>query len=416
MKLNSPRFVLLFAAIVYAAFIFIRLSVHNWDATYFVTAGDVYTDPVSAPKGLYIMRGATGHDGQFYYRFALDPITDRITDYGITLDLPAYRQQRILYPVLVNLLSLGHVSAVPFWMLAINYIGICAIAWVGSKYTQTLGLHAMWGLAFACYPGFVLTLARDFTEILGASLLITTLWLLRTNRAKSGIVFGTLAVLARETTMLASAAVTGVAILAALPPRFLPTALRNVIPRLLPRNLEDTRDRAATGPLYSRAHLLFAIPVFAGVAWQIYLRCNWGHFASADTGTMSLPFVSFFTSLYDKTSFATGQQIAGFLQMLLVAAFAIAAAFALRSSTAAPHEKLAWLLYAALTCIVSGNVWSEDWSFLRNLWELYVFGAIILMTSTSRAKVPFFVCWGCLWLFELILRTDLHKALLDGTP
>lgn len=411
MKLNSPRFVLLFAAIVYAVFILIRLSVHDWDVTYFVTAGDVYTDPVNAPNGLHILRGATGHDGQFYYRFALDPFTNRVTDYGITLDLPAYRHQRILYPVLVNLLSLGHVSAVPFWMLAINYIGICAIAWFGSKYAQTLGLHAAWGLAFACYPGFVLTLARDFTEILGASLLITTLWLLRTNRTKTGIIFGTLAVLARETTMLASAAVTGVAILSLLPPRLLPTPIRNVIPRLLPRNLEDARNRVPTSQPYFSIHLLYAIPVTAGIAWQLYLRYNWGHFASADTGTMSLPFVSFFTSLYDKTSFATGQQIAGFVQMLLVAAFTIAAAFALRSSTAAPHEKLAWLLYFALTCIVSGNVWSEDWSFLRNLWELYVFGAVILVTSTSRAKVPLFTCWGALWVFEFVLRMDLHKAL-----
>ncbi|MCC6795887.1 MAG: hypothetical protein IT366_12285 [Candidatus Hydrogenedentes bacterium] len=413
MKLNSPKFVLLFAAIAYALFILIRLSVHDWDVTYFVTAGDVYTNPVNAPKGLHVMRGATGHDGQFYYRFALDPFTNRVSDYGITLDLPAYRHQRILYPVLVNLLSLGHVSAVPFWMLAINYIGICTIAWFGSKYAQTLGLHAMWGLAFACYPGFVLTLARDFTEILGASLLIATLWLLRSNRAKTGVVFGTLAVLARETTMLASAAVTGVAVCFVL--------LRRYIPLNPPSKgdlIQTNQDPGAVleSPFeggfrgMSRVHLLFAIPVIAGVGWQLYLRYNWGHFASADTGTISLPFVSFFSSLYDKTSFATGQQIAGFVQMLLVAAFAIAAAFALRSSTAAPHEKLAWLLYAALTCIVSGNVWSEDWSFLRNLWELYVFGAIILMTSTSRAKTPLFACWGVLWVFEFVLRTDLHKA------
>ena len=90
---------------------------------------------------------------------------------------------------------------------------------------------------------------------------------------------------------------------------------------------------------------------------------------------------------------------------------AIAAAFALRTSTAAPHEKLAWMLYAALTCIVSGNVWSEDWSFLRNLWELYVFGAVILMTSKSRAKIPLFSCWAALWVFEYLLRMDFHKAL-----
>lgn len=380
-RVDSPHVVLLFAVIAYGTFILVRLAVHAWDVSYFVTAGDAFTNPVDAPKGLTVLRGARGHDGQFYYRLALDPFTNHVTDYGITLDLPAYRQQRILYPVLANVLSFGNIDAVPVWMLAINYAGICAIAWVGANYARALGLHAASGLVFACYPGFVLTLARDFTEILAAALLLTTLWLARANRTGASAVFASLAVLARETTVLTAASFAGVSFWHSWKRRRL--------------------DRKG----------LFIAPIVVCAAWQVYLRLNWGYFPSRDTGTLGVPFVSFASSLLDKASFASGQTIAGFLQMLLVAGFAVAAGLAWRDSSAAPHEKFAWVLYAALACVVSGNVWSEDWSFLRNLWELYIFSAVILLRSASRAKRPLFACWGALWLFELVLRTDLHKAL-----
>lgn len=115
--MDSPRrrfdhagFVFAFAMIAYAAFIAVRLAAHSWDVSYFVTAGDEMTNPKDAPKDLYIARDSPGHDGQFYYRLALDPITNKVMDYGVTLDLPAYRHQRILYPGVTNLSSLGNVT------------------------------------------------------------------------------------------------------------------------------------------------------------------------------------------------------------------------------------------------------------------------------------------------------------------
>ncbi len=47
-----------------------------------------------------------GYDGQYYFRLALDPLASQQTAFGITLDHPAYRQQRILYPALAHLFLL----------------------------------------------------------------------------------------------------------------------------------------------------------------------------------------------------------------------------------------------------------------------------------------------------------------------
>ena len=368
-----------FVATAYLLFILVRLAVHDWDLSYFVTAGDKFTDPKLAPRSLHVIPDAHGHDGQFYYRFALDPFTNTITDYGITLDLPAYRHQRILYPVLANLLSIGILSLVPFWMIAINYFGLCAIAWTASKLMQSHGLHALWGLAIACYPGFILTLARDFTEILAAAFVLAAVLSATRQQPWRAAILLSFGVLARETSLLVAVAL----------------GLAGIIARM-------RGDR-------TRAFAVYAIPVSIGIGWQLYLRYNWGHFAASDTGTMGLPFTSFVQSIIEKMSFASGQQTAAFFQMLLVAGFAVSVGIAARSSRANLHEKLSWLLYCGLACVVSGNVWSEDWSFLRNLWELYAFGAIILAASHSRARAPMFGCWAVLWLFEFALRMDVHK-------
>lgn len=380
-RVSTPIAPVAITAIAYGVFLTIRLAVHDWDFSFFVTAGDVFTDPASAPPTLTVTPGTSGHDGQFYYRLALDPFTNAVEEHGIQLDLPAYRHQRLLYPLLVHLLSLGQPDGIPFWMVAVNYAGLCLIAWSAACWVRTYGLHPLWGLVFSFYPGFVLTLARDFTEIVAAALLITALWLLRAQKLRAAPTLLTLTVLARETTLLAAAAAA------------------------LSRWARWNR---------SRTDALFLIPLMVGLAWQTFLRFNWGHFAAADTGTMGMPLQSFALSLIQKTSFDSGQTVAGFFQMLLVASFAAAAGVAWRESRADFTEKVAWCGYALLAAVVSGNVWSEDWSFLRNLWELYVFSAIILVLSPSRATSPFLVCWGLLWLFEAALRTDVHKLILGG--
>lgn len=378
-QLSTPAATTAFVAVAYLVFLIVRLANHEWDASYFVTAGDAFTNAAEAPPSLHVLRNQQGHDGQFYYRLALDPFTNKVTDYGITLDLPAYRHQRLLYPLLVHALSLGKPVLIPFWMIAINYVGLCFIAWNGSRLMRSHGLHACWGLALACYPGFVLALARDFNEILAAAFAVYGLYLVSRERHGAAAAMMTLGVLARETGVLVPVA---------------------IVLSELARRARGKQGQPLTP---------YAAPILAGILWQLFLRYNWGHFAVSDTGTMGWPFASFLASLVDKMAFASGQQIAAFIQMLMVAGFAIAVGLSWIKSSALLHEKIAWLLYAALACIVSGNVWSEDWSFLRNLWELYAFGAIIMAATHSRLRAPLFASWAALWLFELLLRTDLHK-------
>jgi hypothetical protein len=380
-SLNHPAPVLFITAGVYVVFLALRLWVHGWDASYFVTAGDLFSDPARVPSGLHVQPNSDGHDGQFYYRLALNPFSTQKTEFGITLDLPSYRQQRILYPLVVWALSLGRPEPVPILMIVVNYVALGLLAWFGARYVQACGHHALWGLIFPGYPGLVLSLARDFTEIPAMTLVVLGLLLLKEQRRVPAVVVFTLGVFARETTVLVPVAWVAV---------WLAGAGRG--------------DRG-------RGQWVYLIPPLSLGLWQLALWRLWGQFPAVGTGAVDIPFRGFVQSLASKAAFETPQQIGFFIEIIFVAAFAVVVTAVLRSSAASRHEKTAWVLYALLVSAVSHNVWSEDWSFLRNLCEFHLLGAVILLHSRSKLRAPVFAGWGGLWLLTAVLRTDLHHLL-----
>lgn len=183
----------LIVAVFYGLLLVFYLSAYAWDPSVFVVAGEQFTDPET---GLYL-HPVPGYDGQFYYRLALDPSARR--DVGIRFDNPAYRQQRILYPVLAWLV--GHVVPLPWAMLVVNYAALLAIAALGAAHTTRAGRAPEWGLLFALWPGFLVSLTRDLTEPVAIALLLAALLVRRPLWA--GLLMS-LAVLARETTLLAA--------------------------------------------------------------------------------------------------------------------------------------------------------------------------------------------------------------------
>ena len=183
-------------------FIGLRLGLHGFDPSFFITAGDRFCNVDLVPGNITILENSAGYDGQFYYRLALNPFTSKASDFGIRLDKPAHRQQRILYPFIVWLISCGHAAYVPFLLIVVNLGALCLIGWFGGVYAQTMKRHALWGLVFSLYPGFILSLARDLTEILEIAMLMGGLLFIRKGRQVFAAIFLTLAVFAKETALL----------------------------------------------------------------------------------------------------------------------------------------------------------------------------------------------------------------------
>jgi hypothetical protein len=373
-RLDSPLLPLLLIAIVAALFIFGLLRRSDFNASTFVTAGDRSCDPALVPPNLLVRKNSDGFDGQFYYRLALDPLTSKQTDFGITLDIPALRHQRILYPLLARALSLGSVRLVPAMMILINFFALCFLGWLGGVYAQSFGRHALWGIFLPLYPGSLLTLTRDLVELLEVSLLLGSLLLLRRNRPVLATLLLVFALLAKETALVVAVAA------------------------LLVYVTDKVRQQTARVRWF-----YFAIPLAAFVVWQLILFYNWGEFPIlADKINVGTPLTGFLNSLIDKSSYQTPLQRRAFPELIFLIAFALSVFYCLRATLASLPEKFSLLLYAALALFLNRALWIEDWTFLRAVTEFCVTGTIILIGSRSKIRVPVFACSLVFWLFLFV--------------
>ena len=221
---QSPWTVTVFVLLVYGVcVVFSSLAGH--DPRDFIDIGRKFVEQSSVssvirvdPSYKYLSNGI-GYDGQFCYYIALDPINARYY-----IDLPAYRYQRILYPMLARLLAFGQPGIIPYTLLLVNWLALgggtlAVAAWLKRKgYTPSYAL--IYGLCAGLFSAFM----RDLTEPLGFALVALAIYLYsfggRRRILWAGMVFG-LSALARETGLV-FAGVYGLGLLleGGLPPTF----------------------------------------------------------------------------------------------------------------------------------------------------------------------------------------------------
>ncbi|GAB4536594.1 MAG: hypothetical protein Kow0063_22300 [Anaerolineae bacterium] len=146
-------------------------------------------------------QGTEGYDGQFAYQIALRPLGA-----APYLDVPAYRYQRILYPVLARLLAFGQPELIPWTLIALNIAAIGLGTWATESLLADLGANRWYALVYGLYGGQLMTLRTDLNEPLAQALVQGAMlaWA-RERRWLSVVAFG-LAVLSKETAMIFLAA------------------------------------------------------------------------------------------------------------------------------------------------------------------------------------------------------------------
>ncbi len=203
------------AVILYAAYIG-GLILTGTDARSFIVIGrpfltQSHTSSVIRydPHARYYTKD--GYDGQFFYFMALDPVHAR--DY---MSMPAYRYGRILYPALARAISLGHLDWIPGILLLINLVAVGLGVWAVAAWLLRAGLSPWPALLYALYPGTVVAVTRDLSDVLALSLVAVAVYAFRYGGRyalpTSAVLFA-LAGLTRET-MLAAAAMFAVQLLA----------------------------------------------------------------------------------------------------------------------------------------------------------------------------------------------------------
>lgn len=364
-------------ASIYAIFILMRLDAHQYDVSYFVHAGDLFTNPAAVPSGLTVFDSSTGYDGQFYYRLALDPFTSEQNAYGIRFDNPPYRHQRILYPFVVWALSFGQPVFLPWLLLAINYIAVGILALLASWLARSFGQHSLWSIVIPLYPGFFISLSYDLAEIIELCFLLSAIIAIRNGRSWFGAIFLTLALFTKETVLLVPAA-------------FAVFAL-----------LHSWQARAVRFPHWP----VFVLPAIVYAAWQAMLWWRWGQLPFLAGGhNIGLPLQGIITHVDFVLS--TGGPIPAlwWLEMSFFPCLVFLAVRNIKLAAWSSPERLILVMYVLFCLSLGSAVLIEDLGFLRGLSELYVLASLIIISRPTPLARRLYACSLPVW-FLILLRT-----------
>jgi hypothetical protein len=155
----------------------------------------------------HYLPGTTGYDGQFAYFIALDPIhaRDYLDSKSSGSAGPDYRYTRILYPMLARALAFGQANAIPYTLIAINWLAVAFGTLAVAAWLRRKRMSTWFALLYGLYPGIFVTVQRDLNEALAYGLVALAVYLyeLGSGRAllAAGLAFA-LASLARETTLV----------------------------------------------------------------------------------------------------------------------------------------------------------------------------------------------------------------------
>jgi hypothetical protein len=182
-------------------------------------------------------------DGYAYVAVGMDPLLRHRDNFADPAEA-SYRAQRPLLSWLAAVSVLGHEDAMRVALIAWNVVGAGVLAAATAVLLQRRGASPRWGLLAVALPGSMATLWWFVGDVVALAALAGGLvaWTARPQRRRAASVAFTLAVLARETSVL--------------------------VPAVLAWRAWRRRDLAEARAL--------AWPMLVGLLWQIALRARYG--------------------------------------------------------------------------------------------------------------------------------------------
>jgi hypothetical protein len=184
----SPALVV---GVILAGYLGLTLARSGGDPLAFVRPGEGFVngEPVGEP----------GYDGQFAYWMALDP---RPAFAARHLDVPAYRYQRVLYPLLALVLSLGQPAALPWALVGLNFAAQLGLTVLVERWLAAQAVSRWYALSVGLWAGLVMSVRLDLSEPLCFLLIMLALHAHRRERLWQAAGWLALALLAKETALL----------------------------------------------------------------------------------------------------------------------------------------------------------------------------------------------------------------------
>jgi len=146
-------------ALLYIGLIGVVAVTRQYSALDFVHLGTVWAN--------HDKSGTWGYDGQFYYQIARSPL--QAYQY---MDNAPFREQHILYPLVVGALSFGQSGLIPYMLLLVNVVSVVLtveiVARLLVKYEFSPWFSLAIGLYFGQAAGVLFDTAEPFTYFLVA--------------------------------------------------------------------------------------------------------------------------------------------------------------------------------------------------------------------------------------------------------
>ncbi len=164
------------------------LAGHEWDPMAFVRLGTRYGqgDP----------NGTIGYDGQFVYQIAVHPLSA-----AAYLDIPAYRYQRILYPMAACIAGLGQPALIPWTLIALNVLALAVGTHGIGALLASHGLSRWYAVTVGLFAGQLVSLRLDVNEPMALACAVLGIRALEAGWRRRGAFWLALAVLSKETAL-----------------------------------------------------------------------------------------------------------------------------------------------------------------------------------------------------------------------
>lgn len=198
--------------------------------------------------------GSQGYDGQFVYYIARNPQPDQVRG---KLDVPAYRYQRILLPLLAHVLSFSDTRMIPWVIPGINILAHILGTWGVALLLKRHHRNPIYAVYYGLWAGFLLALRLDLPEPLAYSLIVFAVFETGDGRHWLGWVFYALAIFAKEVVII--------------------FAISHVLVYLTEKE-------------WSKAVGLLAFSCVPFGLFQVWLKLQFGQFGVGSGGAMATPF------------------------------------------------------------------------------------------------------------------------------
>jgi hypothetical protein len=321
------------------------------DPTIFIALGE--DAPVQTEYALRLLGDVTtrhdlGHDGKFFFAQANDPWYLAPERHAVVLDRPAYRGQRMLFPMIAGGFGLFPPDVVVWSMLVTNLLAMAIGALLAAKLAASWGASTWLGLWVPLNIGLLFELDIGGAGILAYTCCLGALYALVTERTWSASLLFAAAALSREVMVLFAVGV---------------FVLRWLDRRELPWRLVIT-------------------PLVAMAAWYVYLHMRLAGVPGVGEGTEN--FAAPFLGIFEAFQWWIKHPTDLLFNLPLLAIVLAFVPIALRN-----RLPIAWgaLPFVALATILSVNVWREPFDLSRALAPVFTAVPFLIMVPRRHTRL-----------------------------